>query len=355
MKVSSTFNPFNTGSDPTRYVELNFGEYYSSGGYNGAASVSIATSVPVVDGNGDLVMPKELKLYGSNISINLLATDLPDLKPRNFTYVIRIGESDPIHVSLPIVEKKVDFDDLVPYTSNGVICYAPHSAITELVAESEVIRTEIARLTRIVETHAKAIEIYAGEVAQGLKGEQGDKGPIGDVGPQGIQGIQGVRGDKGPIGDIGPQGIQGNQGVRGDKGPSGDKGLIGDTGIPGPIGMAGAKGDKGDKGDTGAKGATGDKGPTGDTGLTVPYQTGLASATFPANTTVSNVVIVNFAAGRFSQPPIVVCTLYTNVAAVKEINLIERTATGFTFRMTAENVGANPVNASIGWLAVTAG
>ena len=131
---------------------------------------------------------------------------------------------------MPIVEKKVDFDDLVPYTSNGVICYAPHSAITELVAESEIIRNEIARLTRIVETHAKAIEIYAGEVAQGLKGEQGDKGPIGDIGPQGIQGIQGVRGDKGPIGDIGPQGIQGIQGVRGDKGPTG--GFLSGTGSP---------------------------------------------------------------------------------------------------------------------------
>ena len=314
--MSSTFNPFNTGSDPTRYVELNFGEYYSSGGYNGAASVSIATSVPVVDGNGDLVMPKELKLYGSNISINLLATDLPDLKPRNFTYVIRIGESDPIHVSLPIVEKKVDFDDLVPHVNNGAIVYVPHSAIAEIWEENKKTYDDILRISRNVTTQARAVEVYAEQVKQGLAG---DKGPTGD---------KGATGDKGPTGDTGPQGATGNKGATGDKGPTGDKGATGD------------KGPTGDKGATGATGAPG-----------VTIQKGLQVVTSVNGSDVSAVATITFGTA-FSAVPTIIGNVTSFRPGIKEIQFNNISKTGAEVRILYDIAQSSVFNITVNWLAV---
>jgi hypothetical protein len=106
----------------------------------------------------------------------------------------------------------------------------------------------------------RPVDLFAGELGTGEKGEKGDPGPDGPAGPAGESG---PAGEPGPAGDPGPKGETGEAGPTGETGPAGETGPTGELGPQGDVGPAGPTGDPGPAGPTGQSGARGPQGPVG--------------------------------------------------------------------------------------------
>lgn len=166
-------------------------------------------------------------------SVELLATDEPDLNPVGWTYKVRVRLTD--------CEKAWSFSMLAP--ADTVI--------------------DLADVTPV-------------DSDTGVPVIVGPPGPAGADGPAGPAGVAGPAGPQGPQGDPGPAG-----GPPGPAGPQGDPGPSGADGAQGPQGPQGVQGPKGDPGAQGAAGPEGPPGPAGGSGLTGRWQFNANAGTAP--------------------------------------------------------------------------
>lgn len=137
-----------------------------------------------------LPAPVAVPLVDSAFTVELVATDDPQLNPVNFSY-------------------RVSFD----LKANG----SPIKRNSFSIEVPAGLTTDLATVTPVASSNGSGM----------IVGPTGPVGPTGATGPQGVQGIQGIqglKGDKGDTGLIGPQGIQGIQGLQGVQGVKGDPG-----------------------------------------------------------------------------------------------------------------------------------
>lgn len=202
-----------------------------------------------------------------------------------------------------------------------------------------------------LETITSVVKNSVGTVV-GQRGERGATGPQGPMGPAGINGKDGDRGSQGPIGLQGPKGNDGTagkdgetglQGPAGDKGETGERGLQGiqgpkgDTGSTGSTGTTGAKGDTGAKGETGPKGDTGSQGPQGIAGSKGDPGDSRIKFAGTVSTNSSGVYTKVFAAGLFTNSPVINISPQMAAASGQYVwshQITGTAATGFTVTVT---------------------
>lgn len=144
-----------------------------------------------------------LDVNGS-FSIELPATDDPDIIPDEFSYAVR-----------EIFTNGRSFDIVVPQST-------PLEGI------------DIVTAAPLPEPQPGTYPPIVGG-AEGPQGPAGPQGEVGPAGPAGADGLQGEPGAQGPQGDAGPQGPAGEDGAQGPEGPQGPAGAAGAAGAAGSI------------------------------------------------------------------------------------------------------------------------